>query len=271
MACLPKSFQTWRELRDWTESSQWRSSPRSFQVRKTSTKATRTFTVTKGVTNTTYHIQDDKDPTIFKTVHRNHLVEYSPKEEIPLPMIEEYVLMDRAHDDFYERFMEQRIQKLNNSEHPARKDSLPFLIEPPRTAPITLPRKRVSKTSSDSGVNSPRVLSPEVPLNPNNKHPYLIPSTSRMNLLTGPLTQVNKSLLIAVNPRTRNTIEVNTIVSGPIILIQSLCFEHTLVKAIYYKFLSSIWFISLSTHMIFRSLEISSSLLRFQSFLSYSR
>ena len=34
------------------------------------------FTVTTRITNTTYQIQDDKDPTILKTVHRNHLVEY---------------------------------------------------------------------------------------------------------------------------------------------------------------------------------------------------
>ena len=45
------------------------------------------FTVTKRVTNTTYQIQDDKDPTIFKTVHRNHLVENYPKEETLPPMM----------------------------------------------------------------------------------------------------------------------------------------------------------------------------------------
>ena len=38
------------------------------------------FTVTKRVINTTYQIQDDKDPTILKTVYRNHLVEYYPKK-----------------------------------------------------------------------------------------------------------------------------------------------------------------------------------------------
>ena len=36
----------------------------------------RPFTVTKRVTNTTYQFQDDEDPTILKTVHRSHLVEY---------------------------------------------------------------------------------------------------------------------------------------------------------------------------------------------------
>ena len=78
-------------------------------------------------------------------------------------MIDEYVPMDRRHDDFYERFMEQRIQKLNNSEQSSTEDSLPFPIEPLRIAPVTLPPKRVSNTSSDSGVNSPHVLSPAMP------------------------------------------------------------------------------------------------------------
>ena len=36
----------------------------------------RLFTVTKQVTNTTYQIHYDKDATISRTVHRNHLVEY---------------------------------------------------------------------------------------------------------------------------------------------------------------------------------------------------
>ena len=78
------------------------------------------FTVTKRVTNTTYQTQDDMEPMNIKTVHRNHLVEYHPTEETPPPMIEEYVPMDTRHVDFYERLMEQRIQKLNNSERPGQ-------------------------------------------------------------------------------------------------------------------------------------------------------
>ena len=62
----------------------------------------RSFTVTKRVTNTIYQIQDDRVPTILKTVHRNHLVEDYPKKETLPPMIEEYVPMDRRPDDFYE-------------------------------------------------------------------------------------------------------------------------------------------------------------------------
>ena len=65
-------------------------------------------------------------------------------------MIEEYLPMDRRHDNFFERFMEQRIQKLNNSKQPFMEDSFPFPIEPLRTAPVTFPQERVNNTSSDS-------------------------------------------------------------------------------------------------------------------------
>ena len=44
--------------------------------------------------------------------------------------------MDRWHDDFYEKFLEQRNQKLNNFEQPSREDYLPFPIEQLRTAPV---------------------------------------------------------------------------------------------------------------------------------------
>ena len=147
---------------------------RSLQKPRTSTKTTRTFTVTKRVTNTTYQIQHDKDLTILKTVHRNHPVE-DPKEETLPPMTEEYVPMDKRHDDLYERFMEERIEKINNPEQSDIEYSLPFSIEPPLTVPVTLPPKRVSYSGSDSGVNSPYVLSPVMPVTPENSQSYLIP------------------------------------------------------------------------------------------------
>ena len=151
-----------------------------------------TCTVTKRVTNTTYQVQDDKDPTILKTVHRNHLVEYYPKEETLPPMIEEYVPMNKRHDDFYGGFMEQRIQKINNPGQSGMEDSLPFSIEPLRTAPVTLPQKRVSNKSRDSGVNSPHVLSLAMPISPDKSQPYLIRSVSRMNPPTGPLRPIQQ-------------------------------------------------------------------------------
>ena len=71
-------------------------------------------------------------------------------------MIEEYVSTDRRHDDLYERFMEQRLQKLNNPEQPGMDDSLLFPIEP--TVPTASTHKRISNASNVSGVNFPRVL-----------------------------------------------------------------------------------------------------------------
>ena len=161
------------------------------------------FTVTKRVTNTTYQIEDDKDPTTLKTVHRNHLVDYCPKEETLPPMIEEYVPMDRRHDDFYERFMEQRFQKINSPGASSMEDSLPFPIEPLRTAPVTLPQKRVSNTSSDSGVHSPQVLSPAMPVTPDDSQSYLIPSTSRLHPSTGPLTPIQQFINNSRNSKTK--------------------------------------------------------------------
>ena len=103
-------------------------------------------------------------------------------------MIEENVPMDRFLDDFYERFKNQRIQNMNNTGRSGIEDSLPFPIEPLRTAPVTLLRKRVSNTSSDSRINSPHVLSPAMPIIPNNSQPHLIPPTLLMNPSSGPLT-----------------------------------------------------------------------------------
>ena len=107
-------------------------------------------------------------------------------------MIENYLPVNRRHDNFYERFMEQRTQKLSNFEQPSMENSLPFPIEPLRTALATLPQKRVSNTSTDCGVNFPLVLSPAMPKTPDKLQPYLVPSTSRMNLHSGPLTPVEQ-------------------------------------------------------------------------------
>ena len=107
-------------------------------------------------------------------------------------MIEEYVPWDRRLDNFHERIMEQQIQKMNDPGQSGMEDSLPFPIEPLRTAPVTLAQQRVSITSSDSGVNSPHVLSPAIPITPDHSEPYPIPSTLRMTPSTGPLTPIQQ-------------------------------------------------------------------------------
>ena len=122
------------------------------------------FTVTKRVICTTYQFQDNKDPSVLKTVHRNHLFEYYPKEESLPAMIDEYVPHDQRRDDFNERFLEQRIGKLNRFIGPLVADPIPFPIRPLPTAPVVALQKRDSITSSDSGVGSPHVLSPTLPI-----------------------------------------------------------------------------------------------------------
>ena len=146
------------------------------------------FTVTKRITNTTYQIQDDKDPTIFKTVHRNHLVEYYPKEDSLPPMIEEYVPSDTHRDNFYERFMERRVQQLNDPIQTATHDAIPFPIVPLSSAPTVLPTKRISNTSDDSGVNSPPTFSPTLPPQPINHSPRTPKNdTSTSQIITSPI------------------------------------------------------------------------------------
>ena len=135
------------------------------------------FTVTKRITNTTYQIQDDKDPTVIKTVHRNHLVEYYPKEGSLPAMIEEYVPSDHQNYNFYGRFMEQRTRDLNNPGTTEEHDSFPFPIEPLRSIPSISKPKRSSMQSNDSGITSPfafsrtLVLSPAISTETSTPHP----------------------------------------------------------------------------------------------------
>ena len=146
------------------------------------------FRVTKRITNTTYQIQDDKDPTILKTVHRNHLVEYYPKKESLPPMIEEYVPSDTPRDNFYVRFMKRRAQQLNNSKETANDDSIPFPIVPLPTTPTVLPTKRISNTSDNSGVNSPLTFSPTIPPQPISHSPRTpINNSSASQIITSPI------------------------------------------------------------------------------------
>ena len=137
----------------------------------------RPFTVIKRITNPTYQIRDDKDPTVVKTVHRNHPVEYYPKEGSLPAMMEEYVPSDHRNDNFYERFMEQRTRDLNNPSTTEEHDSFPFPIEPLRSIPSISKPKRSSMQSNSSGFTSPfassrtPVLSPAISTEMSTPHP----------------------------------------------------------------------------------------------------
>ena len=156
------------------------------------------FTVTKRVTSNTYQVQDDKDPSITRTVHRNHLDEYYAKEESLPAVIEENVPDDQRHDDdFYERFMEQRIGKLNSFTEPLAEDPIPFQIRSLPTAPPVTSHKRDSGTSSESGVGSPPVFSPTLPITPEQpaQHsPETATERPPTSALTRPLTPIQHFL-----------------------------------------------------------------------------
>ena len=91
-------------------------------------------------------------------------------------MIEQYnqpIPHNQRHDDdFYERFLEQRIGKLNSFTEPLAEDPFPFPIRPLPTALSVTSHKRDSVTSSDSGVGLPQVLLPTFPITPEQLPPH---------------------------------------------------------------------------------------------------
>ena len=56
-------------------------------------------------------------------------------------MIEEYVPSHTHRDNFYERFMERRVQKLNNPDAKVTDDSIPFPIVLLPSTPTVPPDK----------------------------------------------------------------------------------------------------------------------------------
>ena len=134
-------------------------------------------------------------------------MEYYPKEESLPAMIEEFVPHDQRPDDFFERFLEQRIGKLNSFTEPRTADPVPFPIKPLPTATVVASHKRDSITSSDSGVGSPHIFSPTLRITPEQlpQHPQETeteqPSTSAP---TRPLTPISAEQSKVQSERTRN-------------------------------------------------------------------
>ena len=63
--------------------------------------------------------------------------------------------------------------------------------------------KRVSKTSSDSGVKSRHVLSPAMPTTPDTSQSDLMPSTSRMYPPSRPLTSIQQFIKNSQKSKTK--------------------------------------------------------------------
>ena len=164
------------------------------------------FTVNKRITNSTFQIQDDKDPAVIKTLHRNHLVEFYPKEGSLPEMIEEYVPSDHQNDNFYERFMEERNRDLNFPSTTEEHDFFPFPIEPLRSIPSINKPKRSSMQSDDSGITSPfassrtPVLSPAIPTETSTPLHPLLSKHNLLNCRTGHTSVRFNNLFVTVPP-----------------------------------------------------------------------
>ena len=164
------------------------------------------FTVTKRITNTTYQYTDGKDPTVIKTVQRNNLVENYPKEGSLLAMVEEYVPPDHQNDNFYERFMEQRIRDLKSPSTTEEHDSFYFPKEPLRSFSSTKKPRRSSMYSNDSRITSPfasfltPLLSPAIPTETSTPIHLILSMHKQLNCRPGNILARFNNLFVTLPP-----------------------------------------------------------------------
>ena len=119
-------------------------------------------------------------------------------------MIEEYVPSGTHRDDFYERFMERRVQQLNVPKETTTDPSILLPIMPLSSAPTVLPTKRISKTSDDSGVNSSPTFTPTTPPQPINHSPRTsINNHSTSRRITSPIPPSQPPIQRLIHHNTR--------------------------------------------------------------------
>ena len=113
------------------------------------------FTVTKQITNTTYEIREDANPDNVKTTHRNHLIEYFPKEERLPPLITKYAVISRD-SDFYKHLVNSQIEQYNSGKEKHSLDVMPFVITPIQNNSDAQQKEDIEfSPRADSGIHSP--------------------------------------------------------------------------------------------------------------------
>ena len=88
------------------------------------------FTVTKQITNTNYEIQEDANPDNIKVTHRNHLIEFFPKEERLPPLITNYASPITKDSDFYKHLVQLQINDYSSNQQRCSLDVMTFIISP---------------------------------------------------------------------------------------------------------------------------------------------
>ena len=68
-------------------------------------------------------------PTISKSTHRNHLIEYLPKEERLPPFITNYAVISRD-SDFSKHLVNSQIKQYDSGKEKHSLDVMPFIIIP---------------------------------------------------------------------------------------------------------------------------------------------
>ena len=116
------------------------------------------FTVTKQIINTTYEIQEDANPDKIKVTHRNHLIEYFPKEERLSPLFTDYTCSITKDSDFYKHLVQSQINDYNSNQQKCSLDVMPFIISPLQEN-INIQETSKNHTTllpnADSGLQSP--------------------------------------------------------------------------------------------------------------------
>ena len=154
------------------------------------------FTVTKQITNTTYEFQEDANPDNIKVTHRNHLIEYFPKEERLPPLITNYAQPITKDSDFYKHLVQSQINDYNSYQQRSSIDVMPFIISPLQE------NTNIQEMSKNHAALSPKadsgIQSPSTPTN--DDHNY-------QNLTISPLPPLQTPIL----PMTPMPIRVPTI------------------------------------------------------------
>ena len=112
------------------------------------------FTVTKQITNTTYEIREDANHDNVKTTHRNHLIEYFPKEERLPPPITNYAVISRD-SDFYEHLVNSQIEQCNSGKQKHSLDVMLFVTPIQSISDKQQKDDNDFSPRADSGIHSP--------------------------------------------------------------------------------------------------------------------
>ena len=119
------------------------------------------FTVTKQITNITYVIKQDENPENVKVTHRNHLLEYIPKEETLPPLLTNYAPIEQD-DNFYKHLVQSQIDKHNSGQSGHELGFMPLIITPFQGRIPTFPKtlKFPAVLTLDSSLQKPHNFTP---------------------------------------------------------------------------------------------------------------